>query len=1038
MSPGMHILAGSYDGRLVALSVLIAACASYVALDLGSRIAAARGRSRFVWLLGGGAAMGLGIWSMHYIGMLAFSLPVPVLYDLPTVLLSLLAAIFASGIALFVVSRRSLDVLGAVGGSIAMGIAIAAMHYVGMEAVRLPAMCHWNVGLVALSVVIAIVVSLVALWLVFRFRSNARPFAPLKLASAALMGVAVAAMHYTGMAACTFSPEGLSGDLSHAVSISALGVTGITAVTFMVLALALVTSMLDRRFSAQSRELQSSEERYRLLFERSLAGLYRSTRDGRLLECNAAFARMFGYRSSEECLRRQAADLYADPAARDLFVGELGRQRQLADFESCLKRQDGRPVWVLENAFLLDGKAGEPEVIEGTLIDITERKMSEEVVTKAREAAEATNRAKSEFLANMSHEIRTPMNGIIGMTELALGTDLTAEQREYLDMVRVSADALLKLINDILDLSKIEAGKLELDPIDFDLRYALDETVRFLAPSAHQKGLEMTLHVASDVPSALHGDPSRLRQVIVNLIGNAVKFTETGEVVVQVNMESREEQRVVLHFSVADTGIGIPREKQETIFASFTQADASVTRRFGGTGLGLTIASQLIAFMGGRISVESRPGMGSTFHFTLPFTARPAPAAAAPPRSMADLRGIAVLVVDDSATNRRLLEEVLAQWEMRPTSVDSGEAALHALERAWTCGEPYQIVLLDFQMPAMDGFEVARRIKARPDLAVTTIMMVSSVGHRGDALRCREAGVASYLTKPVRQAVLLDALLAVLANTGQPVSAPALVTRHSLREMGRPRHILLAEDNPVNQKLVVRILEKHGLSVVVARNGREALAAIERERFDIVLMDVQMPEMGGFEACMEIRRRESAMGGHLPVVALTAHALKGDREACLSAGMDDYLAKPLRAPELLAVIARLTAGAAAPPAPEAALAVAAGPVFDPAAALSQVDGDRALLAELVDLLRAESPRMLANLRRSLQANDPTAVERAAHELRGSVSNFGAHPVSQVALDLEVMGRGGALAGGAARLADLEREVAHLERALVQLAEEVVR
>jgi PAS domain S-box-containing protein len=1025
-------LVGSYDGRLVSLSVLIAACASFVALDLAGRTAAARGGARWWWLTAGAAAMGLGIWSMHYLGMLAFTLPVPVLYDLPTVMLSLLAAVVASGVALFVVSRRSLDAAGAVGGSLLMGSAIAAMHYAGMDAMRLPAMCQWNAALVSLSVVIAVVVSLVALWLAFHFRFEAKALAPLKLVSAAVMGLAVASMHYTGMAAVSFVSSPSAGDLSHAVSISSLGVAGIVVVTFMVLALASVTSLVDRRFSAQARELRSSEERYRMLFENNLAGLYRSTLDGRLLECNEAFSRIFGYDSREECLRQETTSLYLSPEARTSFVASLREVHRLLGFETRLVRRDGSAVWALENAILLDGDDGEDGVIEGTLIDITARKQAEEAVRQAMQAAESANRAKSDFLANMSHEIRTPMNGIIGMTDLALETELTAEQREYLELVRSSADSLLSLINDILDFSKVEAGKLELDPIAFDLRYSLDETMRWLAPSAHQKGLELALRVAADVPTALYGDPARLRQVIVNLVGNAVKFTAAGEVALQVELAARDEQQASLAFAVTDTGIGISKEKQASIFDSFTQADASTTRRFGGTGLGLTIASQLVALMGGKLSVESEPGAGSTFRFSLPFELRQAPVGSDRPRHVEELRGLTALVVDDNATNRRILNEMMAQWEMRPTVVEGGEAALRSLALASERGTPFDVVLLDFQMPDMDGFEVAQEIRRLPGIQATTIMMLSSVGQRGDAQRCRELGLAAYLTKPVRQSVLLDALLAVLANAARPASAPPaqLVTRHSLRETPRARRVLLAEDNLVNQRLVTRILEQNGHSTVVAANGREALAAIARERFDIVLMDVQMPEMDGFAATAEIRRAEAGTARHLPIVALTAHALKGDREACLGAGMDAYLAKPLRAPELLAVLERLTGGAPQRPARPAAVE----PALDPEEVLARFDGDRALLGELVGLLRTETPRLLSDMRRGVESDDAMAAAQAAHTLRGAVSNFGACRLGQMALELETTAREGRLAaGGLVRLADLEREVERFERHLCELA-----
>jgi CheY-like chemotaxis protein len=444
-----------------------------------------------------------------------------------------------------------------------------------------------------------------------------------------------------------------------------------------------------------------------------------------------------------------------------------------------------------------------------------------------------------------------------------------------------------------------------MDHIAFDLRYALDDTMRTLAPRAHQKGLELAWHVASDVPSALAGDPTRLRQIIVNLIGNAVKFTETGEVVLRVECESRDAGQAVLHFTVRDTGIGILAEKQARIFEAFTQADTSTTRRFGGTGLGLTISSQLVGLMKGRIWVESEPGRGSRFHVTLPFETRLESAPTPPSRELADLRGMHVLVVDDNATNRRILEEILANWGMSPTVVDGGEPAFVAMEVAREAGTPFRLVLLDYQMPEMDGFEIAARIKQRPELAEATIMMLSSMGQRGDAVRCKELGVAAYLSKPIRQSVLLDAILAVRSTPASAAGAAPLITRHSLRESHGPYRILLAEDNPVNTHLVKAILEKHGHTVTAVGDGRQAVEAVGRDTFDLILMDVQMPVMDGFEATKAIREDEKRSGLRIPIVALTAHAMKGDEEKCRAAGMDDYLTKPIDRVKLDAALNRL-------------------------------------------------------------------------------------------------------------------------------------
>jgi two-component system, sensor histidine kinase and response regulator len=708
------------------------------------------------------------------------------------------------------------------------------------------------------------------------------------------------------------------------------------------------------------------------------------------------------------------------------------------DVEFRVRQSDGGYRWFRSRGICEFDPAGKPIRMSGALQDVSERREYQRALIEAREAADAANRAKSEFLANMSHEIRTPMNGVIGMTELLLDTRLDTVQLDYTETIRDSARALLTVINDILDFSKVEAGKLDLECIDMNLHDTLEDVARLLAIQAHAKGLELTVSIDPGVPQVAAGDPARLRQILTNLGGNAVKFTERGEVALEARLLESGAEGVLIHCEVRDTGPGIAPERLDALFRPFTQVDASTTRRFGGTGLGLSIVKRLAALMGGDAGVVSELGAGSTFWFT----ARLAPASRLPaePKPRATLPGLRVLVVDDNATNRRVISGQLALWGVQTVTAGGAEECLEALESAAACERPFEVALIDYHMPGTDGEQLGRSIRARPQLGSTRLVLLTSAGYRGDARRFAELGFAGYLLKPVTERELAGCLSLVMSSSADSwrQREQPLVTRHQARALGiaaRPR-VLLAEDNAVNQKVARAMLEKLGVSVEVVSNGREAVEAWKSGRFDLIVMDCQMPEVDGYEATREIRRLEPTHH-HIPIVALTAHAMKGDDGACRAAGMDDYLAKPVDSECLRACLERqlprmgmqtdATCMDGAEPqrrpprdAPE--------PV-DWQALLEYTASDESTARELAMLYLACGDQALAQLAAALGQEDLAALSAHAHSLKGASANLQARAVEQAAAALEAAARAGARAEvrtlAAGLRSELERTLAYL-------------
>jgi two-component system sensor histidine kinase/response regulator len=779
--------------------------------------------------------------------------------------------------------------------------------------------------------------------------------------------------------------------------------------------------------------------------------------DGAIRKVNEATLKLLGYADHEVIGKPFGLIMLNDDEGTAQSAVEAG---SVNNVERIYVAKDGTRIPMLFSSSMMRTDDGAFEGLVCVAQDITHRKAAEEELQRAKDEAEKANKklrdtnrnleeatiyakemaaqaesanaAKSEFLAMMSHEIRTPLNGILGFSQLLLeDKSLNPEQRDFVTTIYSSGTALLGVINDILDFSKIEAGKMELECIDFDLINVIEGIGDVLGQRAAEKGLELTCHVDPQAPTRLRGDPGRLRQMLLNLAGNAVKFTDRGEVTVEARLVKESAQHGTIRFEVRDTGIGIPKDRQALIFDRFTQVDGSTTRKYGGTGLGLAIVKRFVEMMGGTIGLESEEHKGSKFYFTLDLPIQKAPAFEMPVAGVVNVEGLPVLIVDDNNTSRHLLSEMASGWGMRPSVADSGKAALEIMHTAKQDGKDFELAIIDARMPEMDGFALVEEINRRDDLYHPTMIMLTSAGRVGDGARCRELGISGYLMKPAKKSDLWDAIMIALGNPPDSGKEPELITQHFLRENRRSLRVLTAEDSPVNLKLITRLLERRGHTVEAAGNGGEVLRALEKRHFDLILMDVQMPEMDGLECTATIREREKATGVHMPIVAMTAHAMKGDRERCLDAGMDAYVSKPVRAGDLFETIEAIV--------PAAARRGVGMPgdkdssqVIDWEEAFNHFEGDVELMKEIADLFLEESPLLMDKMKDALSRGDCHALERAAHTVKGSVGNFVAKPAFQAAQRLEQIGRDGNMGEAREAYRALDEELERLKPALLAL------
>ncbi len=766
--------------------------------------------------------------------------------------------------------------------------------------------------------------------------------------------------------------------------------------------------------------LEEATAIYHSLVESLPINVFRKDREGRIIFGNQRYCDTLGkpLRQLVGCtdydmFSKELADKYCND---DRWVLQTGLP--FHDIEAH-PGSDGNTIFVEVLKAPITDADGRRVGIQGMFWDVTARKRAEHALREAKELAEAANSAKSDFLANMSHEIRTPLNAIIGITDLMMDSSLDHSQREYLAMVQQSGDSLLTLINDILDFSKIEAGKLELDHQSFNIRDRLADTLRTLALRAHHKGLELAVRIDPRTPEAVIGDGPRLRQVLVNLVGNAIKFTHEGEIVVDVRVKAFDHARCALHFSVRDSGIGIADEKIDSIFHEFEQADSSTTRQYGGTGLGLAIGSRLVKLMGGTLQVASQLGKGSEFHFTLNFPVdtdyRPTP------RSV-DLTDVSVLVVDDNRTNRRILEELLHGWGMQPQMAESADAALRRMKSLAAADQPVALVLSDVNMPEMDGYGLVSQVRSDASLQDTPVILLTSGGRQGESEMRRELNIHAQLFKPVKQSDLYDSICSALGKT-----LPPETTSSSNGGAGDPSRdqtrlkILLAEDNLVNQRLAVGLLEKHGHQVHVVDNGKRCVAAFDQEPFDVILMDVQMPEMDGLAATREIRRLEQDRGTRIPIIAMTAHAMQGDRQRCLESGMDDYIAKPIRIHRLMEVLGQSVDDSQI----MNSVSINQSRLVNWEDAFETVGGDRELLCELLNVFITERDTMVAEIQAAIHTKNSVELRRTAHALKGALNHLGAAPVARLAAELETAGATGSWDGIGETLTKLDETTRQL-------------